>query len=144
MKQLDNRYWSWCAMRRRCRDLNNPNYGGRGITVCDRWSDFDLFCEDMGERPEGTTLDRIKTNLNYTPDNCQWATDSQQKINRRWFPHPGKHKDTPFITKWRGLYQVQVTVEPGVRYKRRFKTLNDAENLREILLYERDFLNQFY
>jgi len=79
-------YETWKKMRFRC---NNPNYheyhlyGGRGIKVCQRWDDFALFVKDMGERPEGKTLDRINNDLGYSPDNCRWATLSEQNVNRR-------------------------------------------------------------
>jgi hypothetical protein len=77
----DKTYKTWKEMRRRC---TNPNatqwqwYGARGITVCDRWQSFEMFLADMGERPEGTTLDRIDGSRGYEPDNCRWATPAQQ------------------------------------------------------------------
>ncbi len=80
-------YGSWCAMRQRCNNPNSksyPDYGGRGINVCERWGSFEAFLTDMGDRPEGKTLDRHPNNDgNYEPSNCRWATATEQSANRR-------------------------------------------------------------
>lgn len=79
-------YKSWECMRSRCNNSNHKNYkyyGGRGIVICERWNSFENFLEDMGERPEGKTLDRIKVNGNYEPNNCKWSTYKEQSLNKR-------------------------------------------------------------
>lgn len=79
---------AWVNLRQRCNNTNNVNYkdyGGRGIKVCDRWNtSFENFIADMGRKPDPKlSIDRIKTDGDYEPGNCRWATAKQQYDNRR-------------------------------------------------------------
>jgi hypothetical protein len=107
----------WVHMRQRCRDAKHehyPRYGGRGITVCDRWNDsFESFLEDMGTAPSRLhTIDRKDNDGNYEAGNCRWATRKEQAQNRKraiWVTHRGrrmalidmaKEVGVPYPTLW--------------------------------------------
>jgi hypothetical protein len=101
-------YRSWISMRRRCYDKTHPQfryYGGKGITVCKRWKDsFENFMSDMGERPDGKTIDRVDSKKNYTPTNCRWATQAEQMAN------------TSRSAKYQGKSLKEWSNETGIKY----------------------------
>jgi hypothetical protein len=80
-------YQVWADMRRRCtnpKTISFKNYGGRGITVCERWQKFEVFLSDMGERPyPDATIERLDVNAGYSPENCVWLPRSKQVENTR-------------------------------------------------------------
>jgi hypothetical protein len=79
-------YKTWAKMLERCRNSRANDfqrYGGRGITVCERWLKFENFFADMGEKPLGLTIERKNNDGNYEPGNCRWATDAEQRSNTR-------------------------------------------------------------
>lgn len=79
-------YNVWSTMRARClnpKATGYANYGGRGVTLCERWLNFPNFVADMGARPELTTLDRIDNAKGYEPSNCRWASRHDQQRNMR-------------------------------------------------------------
>lgn len=85
-RNVSKEFKAWMSMRRRCRlpsQRSYPLYGGRGIKVCDRWSEFENFFADMGKCPEGSSLDRIDSNGHYEPLNCRWSDERTQQRNRR-------------------------------------------------------------
>ena len=115
---------SWAAMMSRCRcetDTNFPSYGGRGISVCDRWQSYENFLADMGERPAGRTIDRRNVDGNYEPGNCRWATRSEQQRNKRDKTNPRG------VTAFRAKY-------PAISYSEVYlrKLLRDGSSFDEI------------
>lgn len=107
---------AWFSMLKRCRnpsDQHYPDYGGRGITVCDRWRDsFENFYADMGPRPSPDhSIDRKDNDGNYEPSNCRWATKSEQARNRRIRRDRERyHVDGEMLTT------AQIAIKFGLKY----------------------------
>lgn len=97
-------YKSWVGMLSRCRNKNASgweNYGGRGITVCQRWLTFENFFADMGEKPSAAhSIERKNFDLDYTPENCYWATDKEQRRNTRRNVFLTYNNKTQCVTDW--------------------------------------------
>jgi hypothetical protein len=106
-------YRTWLAMKSRCnnqRAEKYSQYGGRGISICSRWTSFTNFLEDMGPRPTGMMIERIDNDGNYTPGNCRWATPAEQgrnKRNNRIITHDGR---TMCMAAWAEEVGISYTV----------------------------------
>lgn len=107
-------YKTWLAMRSRCLCKSAGNYslyGGRGILIDPRWNRYSNFLRDMGECPEGRTLDRINVNGNYEPSNCRWATVEQQSNNRRkhrWVTFRGRTQTVALWSRELGISHANI------------------------------------
>jgi hypothetical protein len=108
-------YVAWRSMLNRCyreADKRYADYGGRGITVCEEWSKFEAFLEDMGECPDKMSLDRKNNNGNYEPSNCHWATKIQQANNKR--------SNAVFVVEGKSSTLKQLSREYGIPYRSLF------------------------
>ena len=127
---------SWRSMIDRCylpAHKSFKDYGGRGVTISDEWRDFETFLNDMGERPSGTTLDRIDGDLGYFKGNCRWSTAKEQANNRRsshfltiggetktgaqWADIAGIHLDTLYKRLQLGWSEFDAVFKPAKRQK---------------------------
>lgn len=96
-------YSSWESMKERCQNPNLPGYkkyGAKGIKVCERWQKFENFYADMGDRPAGTTLDRIDPLGNYEPGNCRWASHTRQARNKTNSTMISYRGETKHLSDW--------------------------------------------
>lgn len=102
-------YRIWSNMIQRCTNPKNKrfaNYGGRGITVCERWRDIRNFAADMGEPPAGASIDRINNDGNYEPSNCRWATTKQQNRNTSRSVMLTLFGETRCVSEWAEVFSV--------------------------------------
>jgi len=107
----------WKSMRQRCNNKRNKDYkyyGGRGIVCCDRWKRFEKFYADMGEKPEGLTLERIDNNKGYSPSNCKWVNMKEQNRNSRNNRVIKYGGETKCVSEWAEVLKIKVTV---LRYR---------------------------
>lgn len=112
-------YSSWHGMLQRCTNPNNPRwkrYGGRGITVSERWLKFENFLEDMGVRPKGLSIERINNNGNYEPSNCKWATRREQQGNTSFNQLLTFNGETDHLAGWAR----RLGIKPDTLYSRIF------------------------
>lgn len=115
------------GMRNRCYNKNNPgydNYGGRGIRICDRWMDQKMgpiyLYEDLGDRPDGYSIDRIDNDGDYTPENCKWSSKQEQRLNQR------DRKRTGCVIKEKTGYRAEIGFNNTKAYLGTYSTEADA------------------
>jgi len=117
--KLNPTYSTWRAIKTRC---NNPNYIdshlylSRNITVCDRWLKFENFLADMGDKPEGTSIDRIDNEKGYYKENCRWATPSMQSDNRRCVKKISFNNQEKTVLQW----SKEIGIKRSTLYRRIF------------------------
>lgn len=121
-------YKAWSSMRERCLCATHPRfscYGGRGISICTRWDDFQNFLIDMGQAPKDKSLDRVDNNGNYEPSNCRWATRKEQNGNtraNRFITYDGK---TMHVAAW--------AVALGIKPNRLYQHFSDSSYIQKLL-----------
>lgn len=130
-------YGVWSDMLNRCENPDTPvypEYGGRGIRVCQRWYHFRNFAADMGIRPDDSlTIERLDNGRGYEPENCAWDTRSNQSVNRRRFRNNTTGVTGVIATK-SGTFQVQFSYEHTRYYGGTFPTLERAAEARRIFV----------
>lgn len=120
--RFSKEYNIWSKIIDRCKNPNcerYPNYGGRGITICERWEKFENFFADMGKCPDGFSIERVDNNAGYEPSNCVWADNFTQAKNRRtrvdnrsgvpgvfWYTAKGINKWSVTITRKKKVYRL--------------------------------------
>ena len=130
-KKQSATYNSWRSMIQRCTNPNHEHYldyGGRGLQIYAPWYDFKNFLEDMGIRPEGTSLDRVNNESGYYPANCMWATQQQQRRNSRSVKLNDEY-----------AYKIRVLKESGMKIKELSVMFDVSESAIKNVLYRGDW-----
>lgn len=127
----------WKGMRQRCENSNDPKYpiyGGRGITVCERWSSFAAFFEDMGPCRKGFSIERVDNNAGYSPENCTWAdkyTQANNKNNKNRTSNVAGIQVTPT-----GKYLARISIDGFSKYLGQYTHIEDAIAVRQAAVKE--------
>lgn len=133
-KSKTGAYSSWEGMMQRCKNpkaSNYYNYGGRGIRICDRWLDFENFYSDMGDRPNGLSLERVDVNGNYCKENCRWDNPSNQSFNQRKSSNNTSGKTGVSWSKSRCKWEAYIMKDRKKINLGRYETLEEAVSARE-------------
>lgn len=131
---LTTTYKTWKSMIQRCTNKKTkeyPNYGGRGIIICEEWKTFSNFFKDMGERPEGKTIDRKNNNLGYFKENCAWSTRCEQSRNTRMHSSNKTGVRGCYWDKRRNRYLLEINANNIRYYLGVFKTIEEAKTARK-------------
>jgi hypothetical protein len=131
-------YGSWLAMKKRCTDENYGEfkyYGGRGISICDRWKKFENFIADMGIKPSPIhSIDRINNDGNYEPSNCRWATPSTQTLNQRLLRKTISGHRGVTLERTTGKWRARIKILGKPLIDGLFHTIEEAVEARQIAL----------
>jgi len=118
-------YSTWNTMIQRCKDISNPYYGGKGISVCKRWNKFENFYKDMGDKPSAAhSIERLNSNKSYSPENCVWASATTQANNTA--KNVRVHYDGEFFTV------SELARHLGINYGTLYKRINTGRSGAEL------------